>query len=70
MAGGQRTKRPARLLLVGMMGSGKTTVGHLAAARLGWPDAEEAMRDARARLEAIGVGAPGWSRLFLAATGA
>ena len=37
MAGGQRTKRPARLLLVGMMGSGKTTVGHLAAARLGWP---------------------------------
>src|SRR5580700_8126977 len=37
MAGGGGTKRPARLLLVGMMGSGKTTVGHLAAARLGWP---------------------------------
>jgi shikimate kinase len=29
--------RPARLLLVGMMGSGKTTVGALAAQRLGWP---------------------------------
>jgi shikimate kinase len=26
-----------RLLLVGMMGSGKTTVGRLAAERLGWP---------------------------------
>jgi len=26
-----------RLLLVGMMGSGKTTVGELAATRLGWP---------------------------------
>jgi shikimate kinase len=26
-----------RLLLIGMMGSGKTTVGHLAAERLGWP---------------------------------
>jgi shikimate kinase len=37
MAGAGGTKRPARLLLVGMMGSGKTTVGHLAAARLGWP---------------------------------
>jgi shikimate kinase len=30
-------QRPARLLLIGMMGSGKTTVGRLAAARLGWP---------------------------------
>ncbi|HVB93766.1 MAG TPA: shikimate kinase [Acidimicrobiales bacterium] len=27
---------PDRLLLVGMMGAGKTTVGELAAARLGW----------------------------------
>src|SRR5258708_16153485 len=27
---------PDRLLLVGMMGAGKTTVGQLAAARLGW----------------------------------
>ncbi|HZD64637.1 MAG TPA: shikimate kinase, partial [Acidimicrobiales bacterium] len=25
------------VLLVGMMGSGKTTVGHLLAGRLGWP---------------------------------
>ena len=37
MAHGQRDHRPARLLLVGMMGSGKTTVGYLAAQRLGWP---------------------------------
>ncbi len=29
--------RPRRLLLVGMMGSGKTTVAELAARRLGWP---------------------------------
>jgi len=29
--------RPDRLLLIGMMGSGKTTVGRLVAARLGWP---------------------------------
>jgi shikimate kinase len=29
--------RPKRLLLIGMMGSGKTTVGRLAANRLGWP---------------------------------
>lgn len=28
--------RPERLLLVGMMGSGKTTVGRLVAERLGW----------------------------------
>ncbi|MHB1709894.1 MAG: shikimate kinase [Acidimicrobiales bacterium] len=27
---------PERLLLVGMMGAGKTTVGHLASVRLGW----------------------------------
>jgi shikimate kinase len=31
------TGRPERLLLVGMMGSGKTTVGRIAADRLGWP---------------------------------
>jgi shikimate kinase len=37
MADGRPGQRPARLLLVGMMGSGKTTVGELAALRLGWP---------------------------------
>lgn len=37
MADGRGGHRPARLLLVGMMGSGKTTVGRLAAQRLGWP---------------------------------
>jgi class 3 adenylate cyclase/tetratricopeptide (TPR) repeat protein len=40
------------------------------AARLGWPDAEEAMREAQARLETIGVSAPGWSKLFSRAAGA
>src|SRR3954454_3877952 len=31
------TERPARIVLVGMMGSGKTSVGRAVAARLGWP---------------------------------
>jgi shikimate kinase len=31
------TLTPVRILLVGMMGSGKTTVGRALAARLGWP---------------------------------
>lgn len=30
-------ERPCRVLLVGLMGSGKTTVGQLLAARTGWP---------------------------------
>jgi shikimate kinase len=30
-------ERACRILLVGMMGSGKTTVGHALAARTGWP---------------------------------
>ena len=37
MVDGAAEHRPKRLLLIGMMGSGKTTVGHLAAQRLGWP---------------------------------
>jgi shikimate kinase len=31
------TGTPARLLLVGMMGAGKTTIGRMVADRLGWP---------------------------------
>jgi shikimate kinase len=37
MVDGRAQPRPNRLLLIGMMGSGKTTVGRLAAERLGWP---------------------------------
>ena len=37
MVDGRARQRPNRLLLIGMMGSGKTTVGRLAAERLGWP---------------------------------
>ncbi|MHB1533829.1 MAG: shikimate kinase [Acidimicrobiales bacterium] len=29
--------RPERILLIGMMGAGKSTTGHLLAERLGWP---------------------------------
>ncbi len=40
-----------RLVLVGMMGSGKTTVGRLVAARTGWPyaDNDELVRDLSGR---------------------
>ncbi len=37
MAGRRGAPRPERLLLIGMMGAGKTTVGRLAAGHLGWP---------------------------------
>lgn len=30
-------EKPCRVLLIGMMGSGKSTIGKLLAARLGWP---------------------------------
>jgi len=38
--------RPCRIILVGMMGSGKTTVGRLLATRTGWPyhDNDELLR--------------------------
>ncbi len=39
-------------------------------ARLGRSDADEARRDAQARLDGLGVPAPGWSRLFSLAAGA
>src|ERR1035441_4410527 len=54
MADGRPDHRPARLLLVGMMGSGKTTVGHLVAQRLGWPHLDS---DAEVE-EAIGQSVP------------
>lgn len=42
---------PKRLILVGMMGSGKTTVGHLLAAQTGWPyaDNDALLHDATGR---------------------
>jgi shikimate kinase len=51
MADGGRAPRPNRLLLVGMMGSGKTTVGSLAAQRLGWPhlDSDAEVEEATGR---------------------
>ena len=33
-------ERACRIVLVGMMGSGKTTVGHAVAARTGWPNVD------------------------------
>jgi shikimate kinase len=54
--------QPTRLLLMGMMGSGKTTVGHAVAASTGWPylDNDELVRrtsgiDTRAVLDVRGV---------------
>jgi shikimate kinase len=35
--GSRFRRRPKRILLVGMMGAGKTTVGHELSRRLGWP---------------------------------
>ena len=37
MNGTRFDRRPKRVLLVGMMGAGKTTVGHELSGRLGWP---------------------------------
>lgn len=52
--------RPRRLLLVGMMGSGKTTVAALAARRLGWPhldsDAEVQLATGRSVPELFALG--------------
>lgn len=52
---------PARVLLVGMMGSGKTTAGRALAARLGWPylDNDELVERATGRTakELLGAGA-------------
>jgi shikimate kinase len=42
------SRNPKRLLLVGMMGAGKSTIAELAAGRLGWP-----MIDTDAEVEAV-----------------
>jgi shikimate kinase len=59
MVDGRARQRPNRLLLIGMMGSGKTTVGRLAAERLGWPhldsDAEVEAATGKSVPEIFGV---------------
>ena len=59
MVDGRAQPRPNRLLLIGMMGSGKTTVGRLAAERLGWPhldsDAEVEAATGKSVPEIFGV---------------
>lgn len=51
MTDGQTRAHPRRLLIIGMMGSGKTTVGRLAAERLGWPylDSDAEVEEATGR---------------------
>lgn len=46
--------KPARLLLVGMMGAGKSTVGHRLAERTGWPylDNDEVLQRSTGELTA------------------
>lgn len=51
MADDEGNGRPPRILLVGLMGSGKTTVGREIAARTGWPyvDNDELVRNRTGR---------------------
>jgi len=56
--------KPCRIVLIGMMGSGKSTIGRLLSARLGWPYLDNDLLFERARggesahdvLAAVGVG--------------
>ena len=61
-----------RLLLVGMMGAGKTTVGHLLAQRTGWPylDNDELLRAATGTLTPDLLAAGGEAALRAAETAA
>ena len=60
-----QTSRPARVFLVGMMGSGKTAVGNALARRLGWRyrDNDEQLQVAAGAAVDVVAAEVGWERL-------